>query len=135
VLAFSVNARAAILERRRLAARAERRTRASLSAEGYSLPAMALCPGCGTMVVLPAEPLFPDSPPAICATCGSEVPDYRRDSYRPSSSAPPAVSARTQETPPEERRYSRAGLLRSLGGILAERGVEAVESAKDRFTT
>ena len=53
----------------------------------YGLPATAICPGCGTMVVLPAEPIFPDSPPAICATCETEVPDYRRQTYDPPAGA------------------------------------------------
>ncbi len=109
-----------------------------MSGHGYTLPATAICPGCGEMVVLPKEPLFPDSPPAICSTCESEVPDYRRESYTPSSPLPaqPVVA----EAPGgrgrralENRRYSRGGLLKSLGGILAERGAEAVENAKDRF--
>jgi hypothetical protein len=110
-----------------------------MSARGYSLPATAICPGCGTMVTLPPEPLYPDSPPAICATCDTEVPDYRRESYIPPPSlpgVPPTASpiAPVETTPPEERRYSRGGLLRSLGGVLAERGVDAVENAKDRIT-
>jgi hypothetical protein len=41
-----------------------------------SLPATAICPGCQTMVVLPAEPRGADDP-LICGTCGVEVPDYR----------------------------------------------------------
>jgi|SRR5579872_3936676 len=101
----------------------------------YSLPPTAQCPGCGAFVVLPAEPLFPDSPPAICATCETEVPDYRRESYTPGSGlrAPTHQPLPPGQTPVEHRRYSRGGLLRSLGGILAERGAIAVDSAKDRF--
>lgn len=105
----------------------------------YGLPATAICPGCGTMVVLPAEPIFPDSPPAICATCDTEVPDYRREAYDPST-APPFTPAPHQahlrplpqptQEPAENKRYSRAALLRSLGGALAERGAEAIENAK-----
>jgi hypothetical protein len=110
-----------------------------MSGHGYTLPATAICPGCGEMVVLPKEPLFPDSPPAICSTCESEVPDYRRESYTPSSPLPaqPVAPAPrpVEQTPLENRRYSRGGLLKSLGGILAERGAEAVENAKDRFPT
>jgi len=110
--------------------------------QGYSLPATAICPGCGTMVTLPPEPIYPDSPPAICATCDTEVPDYRRESYVPTEQtamptapiAPIAPLAPVETTPPEQRRYSRGGLFRSLGGVLAERSAEAVENAKDRFT-
>src|SRR5258707_1345496 len=64
----------------------------------YSLPPTAICPGCGAMVTLPAEPIYPDSPPAICATCDTEVPDYRREAYNPAAGllvpdAPPAAAA------------------------------------------
>jgi hypothetical protein len=107
-----------------------------MSASNYTLPPTARCPGCGTLVVLPAEPLYPDSPPAICATCDTEVPDYRRESFSPSLAhrAPEHRPAPPEPPPLEHRRYSRGGLLRSLGGILAERGVQAVEDAKGRFT-
>src|SRR3954454_15005206 len=107
----------------------------SLSGYGnYSLPATAICPGCGTMVTLPPEPLYPDSPPAICATCDTEVPDYRRESYVPPASFPAAPSVSAEAVDPANKRYSRGGLFRSLGGLLAERAEEAVEQAKDRFT-
>jgi len=112
-----------------------------MSAHGYTLPATAVCPGCNALVVLPAEPLYPDSPPAICATCDTEVPDYRRESYTPTAnlpapSPPPVPIARSIDpTPMEHRRYSRGSLFRSLGGMIAERAETAVESAKDKFTT
>jgi len=104
-----------------------------------SLPATASCPGCGTLVVLPPELLLSESAPAICPTCDTEVPDYRRESYTPSTGIQPgqayeAPPAPVRTAPVEERRYSRGGLFRSLGGMLAERGAEAVEDAKQRFT-
>ena len=111
-----------------------------MSAYGYSPPATARCPGCGAIVVLPKEPIFADSPPAICATCDTEVPDYRRSSYtasdaraaeQPPVPAPAAPAA--PSVPVEQQRYSRGRLFRSLGGLIAERGLTAVESAKDRF--
>jgi hypothetical protein len=110
----------------------------SMSSYGnYQLPATAICPGCGTMVTLPPEPLYPDSPPAICATCDTEVPDYRRESYTPSASfpaTPAAIAEPVPATPIENRRYSRGNLFRSLGGLIADRAEEAVESAKEKFT-
>jgi hypothetical protein len=111
----------------------------SLSSYGsYSLPATAICPGCGTMVTLAPEPIYPDSPPAICATCDTEVPDYRRgtstDEFPSNFPAAQSFTA-TPEEPVENRRMSRGGLFRSLGGLLAERAEEAVEQAKDRFNS
>ena len=112
-----------------------------MSTHGYSLPATAICPGCGTMVTLPPEPIYPDSPPAICATCDTEVPDYRRESYAPPQSLPgtappPAISPTPSlfETNLQmDRKLSRGGLFRSLGGLLAERAEDAVETAKSHF--
>jgi hypothetical protein len=112
----------------------------SMSGYGYSLPATAICPGCGTMVTLPSEPLYPDTPPAICATCETEVPDYRRESYTPDASLPGQRHAPPPVTPTprislENRRLSRGSLFRSLGGLIAERGVDALDDAKGRFNT
>ena len=104
-----------------------------MSAQGYTLPATAVCPGCGRLVVLPAEPLYPDTPPAICATCDTEIPDYRREAYSPSAHLGAPIDELVEETPVEDRRYSRGGLFRSLGGLVADRGIIAVEAAKDRF--
>jgi hypothetical protein len=115
----------------------------SMSGYGnYSLPATAICPGCGTMVTLPPEPLYPDSPPSICATCETEVPDYRRESYTPTAGLPTAQAPQTptpatahlfQGLDIENRKVSRGGLFKSLGGLLAERAEDAVENAKERF--
>ena len=80
-----------------------------MSSSGYSLPATAICPGCGTMVTLPPQAL-PISPPAISPT-------------------PTAFG----DLPPESRKLSRGGLFRSLGGMLAERAEDAVENAKSHF--
>jgi hypothetical protein len=102
------------------------------------------------VVVLPKEPLFPDSPPAICSTCETEVPDYRRESFTPvtpgsanrfqqSQAAQPqrlpaeAPAPKPKAVPIEERRFSRGGLFKSLGGVLADRAGAAVEDAKNRF--
>jgi hypothetical protein len=106
----------------------------------YNLPATAICPGCQTMVVLPAEPLYEDTPPAICGECGSEVPDYRRESSTPESDAQSAAGTGyvlptpQEEKPLADQRYTRRNLFRSLGGIVAEKGIVKIEEAKSRFT-
>jgi hypothetical protein len=104
----------------------------------YNLPATAICPGCDTMVVLPAEPIYEDTPPAICAECGTEVPDYRRPNYVPPAPEHPngfvmTPPEPTESVPVEEQRYSRRNLFRSLGGIVAEKGIAKVEEVKSRF--
>ncbi|MEI8105898.1 MAG: hypothetical protein WCH31_08675 [Actinomycetes bacterium] len=94
----------------------------------------AICPGCKKMVVLPAEPLYPDTPPAICSTCDTEIPDYRRESFTmPAAPPPDAVVRPVDDTPAEERRVTRGGLFRSLTGLVADRGITALQSAKDRL--
>ena len=104
---------------------------------GYNLPATAVCPGCQTMVVLPMEPLFDDTPAAICAECGTEVPDYRRADYSPTVDVPTGYvmqAPEEDETPIGEQRFTRRNLFRSLGGIVAEKGLVRIEEAKSRFT-
>ena len=106
------------------------------NAYGYRLPATVVCPGCSRLVVLPAAPLDADTPPALCEACGAEVPDYRR-AYDPAADLPPPAAEPPVEPiadePLENRRFSRRGLFRSLGGIVADRGMIAVEQAKDRL--
>lgn len=114
--------------------------KASPVSQSYTLPAMAVCPGCGEVVVLPADPPAPDAPALLCGTCETEVPDYRvAESIprgRPGSSSLGPAGATSDGTLPSadppagERRYSRGGLIRSLGGMLAERGAA---TAKGRF--
>jgi hypothetical protein len=100
----------------------------------YSLPATAFCPGCGTMVVLPAEPIYEDTPPAICATCETEVPDYRRPGYLPPDAPRDVAPDAEPETQLGEQRYSRRNLFRSLGGIIAEKGLVKIDETKSRLT-
>jgi hypothetical protein len=92
----------------------------------YNLPETAICPGCDTMVVLPAVvPEDPDAPLPICGTCGSEVPDHRREAAIAAAAA--AAEAEAQAAlPPEERRYSRAGLFKGLRDTVADRGIAAI---------
>jgi hypothetical protein len=98
-------------------------------------PVTAVCPGCNAVVVLPAEPLFEDTPPAICSTCESEVPDYRRPSFTmPDTLGPPTTEPTlpVEEPRPENQRVTRGGLFRSLTGLVADRGLSAIEQARDR---
>jgi hypothetical protein len=86
----------------------------------YNLPATAVCPGCDTIVVLPAV-VAEDSPLPICGTCGSEVPDYRRE-----VAAAEAEAEAAAEVPIENRRYTRGSLLGALRDTVAEKGIAAI---------
>jgi hypothetical protein len=98
----------------------------------FSLPASALCPACSTVVILPAEPI---AEPLICATCGSEVPDHRRVEQPVSTvEADVARPLPVEEIPIEDQRYSRRNLFRSLGGLVAEKGIVKIDEVKSRFT-
>jgi hypothetical protein len=94
----------------------------------------AICPGCETMVVLPAE-VDETSPPAICGTCGAEIPDYRREAVQagtgsyavdPTTGATVVTEAEPEEEPVENRRYTRGGLFRALSDTVAEKGIAAI---------
>ena len=107
-----------------------------MSSSGYSLPATAVCPGCGTIVVLPAEPISGIRRPrsARPATPRSRTTGARRTGRRDV----PDLRTRdlTDSTPvggipPESRKLSRGSLFRSLGGIVAERAEHAVENGQD----
>jgi hypothetical protein len=86
----------------------------------HNLPATAVCPGCDTMVVLPAV-VSEDSPLPICGTCGSEVPDYRRE-----AAAAAAEAEAEAQLPVEHRRYTRGSLFGALRDTVAEKGIEAI---------
>ena len=87
---------------------------------GDNLPATAICPGCDTMVVLPIV-VSADSPLPICGTCGSEVPDYRREAAAAAAEADAAA-----QLPPEDRRYTRGSLFGALRDTVAEKGIAAI---------
>lgn len=91
------------------------------------LPATAICPGCQTMVVLPVEPRGPEDP-LICGTCGVEVPDYRVEAGIAEVSEPEHVP----EELPENRIYTRRGLLQGLRDAAADRAMEAARNFSDR---
>jgi hypothetical protein len=91
---------------------------------GLSLPATAICPGCQTMVVLPAEPRVDE--PLICGTCGAEVPDYRLEVAEASE------PEHDPEERPEHRVYTRRGLLQGLRDAAADRAIAAARGLSDR---
>jgi hypothetical protein len=92
----------------------------------YNLPATAICPGCDTMVVLPAVvPEDPDAPLPICGTCGSEVPDHRRETVAAAAAAAAEAEAEAQ-LPPEDRKYTRGSLFGALRNTVAEKGLAAL---------
>jgi hypothetical protein len=92
-----------------------------------SLPATAVCPGCQTMVVLPAEPRGPDEP-LECGTCGSEVPDYRVQASIAEVSEP----EHEPDELPENRIYTRRGLLQGLRDAAADRAISAARGLSER---
>lgn len=88
-----------------------------------NLPATAICPGCDTMVVLPVM-FSHDSPLPICGTCGSEVPDYRREAA--AAAAAEAEAEAAEQAAPENRRYTRGSLFGALRDTVAEKGIAAI---------
>ncbi len=90
-----------------------------------NLPATAVCPGCDTMVVLPAVIGDEEDPLPICGTCGSEVPDHRREAARDAAAATAEAEAAAQ-LPIEERRYTRGSLFGALRDTVAEKGIAAI---------
>jgi len=92
-----------------------------------SLPATAICPGCETMVVLPVEPRGPEDP-LICGTCGVEVPDYRVEATMREAAEP----EHDPEQLPENRVYTRKGLLQGLRDAAADRAINAARGFSER---
>ena len=92
------------------------------SAYGYTLPATAVCPGCGTMVVLPAEPLV-----SGLAAC-----DLRHLRHR-GSRLPPRVLHPVGEPAggPGTRTGARSGPARA-SPLLARRPVQVARRADRR---
>jgi hypothetical protein len=90
------------------------------------------CPTCMAPVELPPNPPTLSDPPHNCPHCGGFVPDDRLLTFTP----PPPPSAEPDEpvgeaanepgeetTPIENQKVSRGALFRSLGGMVAERGI------------
>ena len=98
----------------------------------YELPATAICPGCDTMVVLPAVvPDDPEAPLPICGTCGSEVPDPRREVAAAAAAAAAEAEAEAQ-LPPEHRKYTRGSLFSALRDTVADKGIAAISKRVPR---
>src|SRR5947209_449120 len=93
-----------------------------------SLPATAICPGCQTMVVLPVEPRGAEDP-LICGTCGVEVPDYRAEATIREAAEP---EYDPEEQLPENRIYTRRGLLQGLRDAAADRAIAAARGISER---
>jgi hypothetical protein len=94
--------------------------------QSYSsgLPETAVCPGCNSIVVLPVT--VSDGPLPICSTCGSEVPDHRREAVAEAAAAQAEPADDEPESLPEEKRYTRSNLLSALRDTVAEKGIAAI---------
>jgi len=79
------------------------------------------------MVVLPVEPRGPDDP-LICGTCGVEVPDYRLEASMREAAEPEY----DPDELPENRVYTRKGLLQGLRDAAADRAIAAARGFSDR---
>jgi len=79
------------------------------------------------MVVLPAEPRGADDP-LICGTCGAEVPDYRLEA----AIAQVTEAKHDPDDLPENRIYTRKGLLQGLRDAAADRAIAAAKGFTDR---
>jgi hypothetical protein len=79
------------------------------------------------MVVLPVEPRAPEDP-LICGTCGVEVPDYRVEEAMRHAAEPEHYP----EELPENRVYTRKGLLQGLRDAAADRAIAAARGISDR---
>ncbi len=95
---------------------------------GADMPHTITCPTCASVLVLPPR-IFVDEP-IVCGECDTEMDDPRAASQRPAAhilapgggyTAPEAPS-----TPIEQRKTSRSGLLRHLGGYVAEKGISRI---------
>jgi hypothetical protein len=79
------------------------------------------------MVVLPVEPRGPEDP-LICGTCGVEVPDYRLGEPIREASEP----EHDPDQLPENRAYTRKGLLQGLRDAAADRAIAAARGLSER---
>jgi hypothetical protein len=80
------------------------------------------------MVVLPAEPRGSEDP-LICGTCGVEVPDYRVEAAIAHAAEPEYYP---EEELPENRIYTRKGLLQGLRDAAADRAIAAAKGFTER---
>jgi len=85
------------------------------------------------MVVLPAEPRGREDDPLICGTCGAEVPDHRLQLIADAAEAEAAAAALAEEqAKPENRVYTRKGLLQGLRDAAADRAAAAARDFAER---
>jgi hypothetical protein len=83
------------------------------------------------MMVLPVEPQGPEEP-LICTTCGAEVPDYRLDDLDTIEQRGEPEFDEVFEELPENRVYTRKGLLQGLRDAAAERALAAAREFGER---
>ena len=84
------------------------------------------------MVVLPVEPRGPGDP-LICGTCGAEVPDERAELAAAQAAAAAEAAARAElESRPENRTFTRSGLLKGFRDAAADRALNAVREIGER---
>ena len=86
------------------------------------------CPTCESILVLPPR-IFVDEP-IICGECDTEMDDPRAAASRTSANivAPGggSVAPEVPSTPIDQQKTSRRGLLRHLGGYVAEKGINRI---------
>jgi len=98
-----------------------------------NLPATAVCPGCGTMVVLPVVPREAGEDPLICGTCGVEVPDNRRElAVLQAQEAARAAKEAEVAKRPENQVYTRGSLLKGFRDRMADRALDAMREISER---
>jgi hypothetical protein len=83
------------------------------------------------MVVLPVEPREHEEP-VICGTCGAEVPDYRLEAADMIEQHGEPEWEPEFEDLPENRVYTRKGLLQGLRDAAAERALAAAREFGER---
>ncbi len=95
---------------------------------GADLAPTVTCPTCQSVLVLPPR-IFVDEP-IVCGECDTEMDDPRAASNRSAAHviAPGGgyTAPETPSIPIDQKKTSRSGLLRHLGGYVAEKGISKI---------